>query len=161
MKTRAQALLATLLFAGAAGVATAEQKGNAFPGIEHVTTQASVEKVETRLREALDSRGLTLFTVVDHAQGATDAGLELPPTRTVIFGNPKVGTPLMQCQGSMALDLPQKMVLREDGDTTRIEWNDPAYLAERHGLGECDDLPLGKIEDVLSSVANEAAGKSR
>ncbi|MGC3874721.1 DUF302 domain-containing protein [Halomonas sp. GXIMD04776] len=150
--------LASLTLAGSIGIASADQSTNPFPGIEHVTTQSSVEEVETRLREAIDSRGLTLFTVVDHAQGAADVDLELPPTRTVIFGNPKVGTPLMQCQGSTALDLPQKMVIREDGDTTRIEWNDPAYLAKRHELQECE-LPLNKIASVLSAVANEATGE--
>lgn len=158
MKARILMVLAPLAIFGLAGMASAEKPANAFPGVEHVATQASVEKVETRLREALDSRGMTLFTVVDHAQGAAGVDLELPPTRTVIFGNPKVGTLLMQCRGSTALDLPQKMVIRENGDTTRIEWNAPAYLAERHALQECE-LPLEKIAGVLEDVARVAAGR--
>ncbi len=156
MKTWILALLASLPMIGSAA-ASAERSGETFPGIEHIVTQESVNEVEAQLREALEARGLTLFTVIDHAQGAVDAGQELPPTLTVIFGNPKVGTPLMQCQGSAALDLPQKMVIRKVDDGTRIEWNDPAYLAERHGLRECD-LPLDKIAGVLDELAREAAG---
>ncbi|SHF22171.1 Uncharacterized conserved protein, DUF302 family [Modicisalibacter ilicicola DSM 19980] len=157
MKARILKALAPLVLVGSASLAAAEQPESPFPGIAHVSSQASVAEVETRLREALESRGLTLFTVVDHTQNAEKVDMQLPPVRTVIFGNPKVGTPLMQCQGSTALDLPQKMVIREDGDTTRIEWNDPAYLAERHELQECD-LPLKKIADVLKGVAQDAAG---
>nr|WP_297459829.1 DUF302 domain-containing protein [uncultured Halomonas sp.] len=129
-------------------------------GIEHITTEESVNEVEALLRQALQKRGLTLFTVIDHTQGAVDAGLELPPTLTVIFGNPKVGTPLMQCQGSVALDLPQKMVIRKVDDVTRIEWNDPAYLAERHGLQGCKPSSE-KLARVLNEVAHEAAGETK
>lgn len=68
-----------------------------------------------------------------------------------------VSLPMMQCQGSTALDLPQKMVIRKADDGTHIEWNDLAYLAERHGLHECD-LPLDKIAGVLDELAREAAG---
>lgn len=160
MKAWILAAVTSLAIAAAAGaVAESSQRaGSAFPGIEQISTQASVNEVEARLRKALESRGLTLFSVIDHTQNATGTGLELPPTRTVIFGNPKVGTPLMQCQGSAALDLPQKMVIRKDGNSTRIEWNAPAYLAERHGLGECE-LPLEKIATVLKEVAHQAAGR--
>lgn len=157
MKTWFMAAVASLLMVGAAEAST-ERAESAYPGIEHITTQESVNEVEALLRQALKSRELTLFTIIDHTQNAVDAGHELPPTLTVIFGNPKVGTPLMQCQGSAALDLPQKMVIRKDGDVTRIEWNDPAYLAERHGLQGCD-LPLDKMAEMLQEVAREAAGK--
>lgn len=157
MKSWMRTTLAALVLSGTTATAMAAEHEGAFPGIEQVTTEESVNEVEARLREGLKTRGLTLFTVIDHTRGAVDAGLELPPTRTVIFGNPKVGTPLMQCQGSAALDLPQKMLIRRDGDVTRIEWNAPAYLAQRHGLEDCD-LPLDKIDGVLKTLANEAAG---
>ncbi len=160
MKAWIPAAMTSLIIAVSAGAGAApnEPAGGVFPGIEQISTQESVNEVEARLRKALESRGLTLFTVIDHTQNASGTGLELPPTRTVIFGNPKVGTPLMQCQGSAALDLPQKMVIRKDGDHTRIEWNAPAYLAERHGLQGCK-LPLEKIAGVLDKVAHEAAGR--
>ncbi|WP_224419352.1 MULTISPECIES: DUF302 domain-containing protein [unclassified Modicisalibacter] len=127
-------------------------------GIESVTSEQSVNGVEARLRKALEERGMTLFTVIDHNQGARRAERELPPTRTVIFGDPRVGTPFMQCRGSAALDLPQKMVVRKDGDVTRLEWNDPHYLARRHHLENCD-LPLDQVAKALASLAREAAGE--
>ncbi|WP_227370000.1 DUF302 domain-containing protein [Halomonas sp. M20] len=156
MSNQLPATLAALVLAGAVNIAMA-QSDHAFPGIEHVTTQDSVDEVESRLKDALEDKGLTLFTVINHTQNAEKVDMQLPPTRTVIFGNPKAGTPLMQCQGSTALDLPQKMVIREEGDATLIEWNDPAYLAERHELQECD-LPLNKITKILRSLAETAAG---
>lgn len=159
MKAWILVAMASLAIAAAAsaGAGSSARAGSVFPGIEHVTTRESVNEVEARLRKALESRGLTLFSVIDHTQNAVGTGLELPPTRTVIFGNPEIGTALMQCQGSAALDLPQKMVIRKEGDGTRIEWNAPGYLAERHGLRECE-LPLEKITKVLQDVANEASG---
>lgn len=127
-------------------------------GVMHVEARGDIDRVEERLREAIEDRGLTLMTVVDHAANAERAGLSLPATRTFIFGNPQVGTPMMQCQGSMALDLPQKMVLRLTDEGVRLEWNSPHYLAERHALEGCD-LPLDKVADVLEGVASHAAGQ--
>lgn len=127
-------------------------------GVMHLQSSDDLESVDQRLRGALEEKGLTLMTVVDHAANAEGAELTLPATRTFIFGNPKVGTPMMQCQGSMALDLPQKMVIREVDEGVRLEWNSPHYLAERHSLEECD-LPLDKVAGVLESVASAAAGE--
>ena len=126
-------------------------------GVERLSGGANIDDVEARLREALDERDLTLVETVDHAANAANVDLELADTRLFLFGNPDVGTPMMQCQGSVALDLPQKMVIRQDGDQVHIEWNDPHYLAERHGLGDCE-LPLDNVADVLSEVAREALG---
>lgn len=127
-------------------------------GVRHLQASDDIERVEERLRDALEDKGLTLMTVVDHAANAERVGLSLPATRTFIFGNPQVGTPMMQCQGSMALDLPQKMVVREMDEGVRLEWNSPHYLAERHALEECD-LPLDKVAGVLEGVASAAAGQ--
>lgn len=127
-------------------------------GIRHIETSKDIDRVDQRLRDAIEDKGLTLMNVVDHAANAQQAGMTLPATRTFIFGNPAVGTPMMQCQGSMALDLPQKMVIRETGDGVRLEWNSPHYLAERHALEGCD-LPLDKVADVLEGVASAAAGQ--
>ncbi len=125
-------------------------------GIEHLMSQSDFDTVVEQLNAALDEKGLNLMATVDHAENAANNDLELPPTTTFIFGNPNAGTPLMQCQGSVALDLPQKMVVRETDEGIRIEWNDPHYLAERHGLQECD-LPLDNIAGALNSVAESAA----
>lgn len=127
-------------------------------GVMSVRTDDAMERVEQRLRDAIEDRGLTLMNVVDHAANAESVELSLPATLTFIFGNPNVGTPLMQCQGSMALDLPQKMVVRETDDGVRVEWSSPHYLAKRHALDACD-LPLDKIAGVLEGVATTAAGQ--
>ncbi|MDP3534913.1 MAG: DUF302 domain-containing protein [Halomonas sp.] len=125
-------------------------------GIEHVDSERSFEQVTDQLSSALEEKGLMLVASIDHAQNAADNGLSLPATTTFIFGNPNVGTPMMQCNGSVALDLPQKMVVRETDNGVRIEWNDPRYLAERHRLEECD-LPLDNVTNVLRNVAESAA----
>ncbi len=125
-------------------------------GIEHLTSQTDFATVVEQLSAALEEKGLTVMATVDHAENAANNELELPPTTTFIFGNPQAGTPMMQCQGSVALDLPQKMVVRETDEGIRIEWNDPHYLAERHGLDECD-LPLDNVAGVLQGVAERAA----
>lgn len=125
-------------------------------GIEHVISESNFDTVIEQLNLALDEKGLNVMATVDHAQNAANNDLELPPTTTFIFGNPKAGTPMMQCQGSVALDLPQKMVVRETDEGVRIEWNDPHYLAERHGMKECD-LPLGNVAGILQAVAESAA----
>ncbi|WP_245701506.1 DUF302 domain-containing protein [Franzmannia pantelleriensis] len=127
-------------------------------GIERLSGNVNIDDVEARLREALDERDLTLVETVDHAANAANVDLELPDTRLFLFGNPEVGTPMMQCQGSAALDLPQKMVIRQDGDQVHIEWNDPHYLSDRHGLDDCE-LPLDNVAGVLTEIAAQALGE--
>ncbi len=154
--TRRLALLG-LAMGVALGAAAETDTAEPSPhGILHRLSQDDIARVDARLREALEARGMRLMTVVDHAANAAGVDLALPETRTFIFGNPAVGTPMMQCQGSLALDLPQKMLLRETADGTRIEWNDPRYLARRHGLEACD-LPLDKVAGALSGLAEAAA----
>lgn len=146
-----------LLALTAMSPAIAQDEG-AARGVLHRTSQDEVALVDQRLRDALEGRGLRLMTVVDHAENARGVGLTLPATRVFIFGNPAIGTPMMQCRGSLALDLPQKMLVRETPAGTRIEWNDPHYLARRHDLGDCQ-LPLEKVADALVGLAAEAAGE--
>lgn len=125
-------------------------------GIEYLMSELSFYTVIEQLNVALDDKGLSVVARVDHAKNAADNDLELAPTTTFIFGNPNVGTPMMQCQGSIALDLPQKMVIRETEEGVRLEWNDPHYLAERHGLETCD-LPLDNVADILREIAERGA----
>jgi len=117
---------------------------------DFTTTAAAVDS-------ALASRGLNVFAVVDHAAGARGAGLELPPTKVWIFGNPKAGTPLMHASPTVAIDLPQKILVWEDGPAVRIAYNDPAWIARRHGI----DPALPQIEGIagaLEAITREAAG---
>jgi uncharacterized protein (DUF302 family) len=145
-----------LFGAVAAGLISTGALAHNESGIEHVMTESDFATVVEQLHGALDDKGLTLMITVNHAENAANNDMTLPPTTTFIFGNPKVGTPMMQCLGSVALDLPQKMLVRDTDDGVRIEWNDPHYLAERHGLQACD-LPLDKVADVLRDVAQSAA----
>lgn len=78
---------------------------------------------------------MTVFTRIDHSAGAKKVDKELRPTELVIFGNPKVGTPLMQCVQTVAIDLPQKMLIWQDeAGTTWLSYNNPSYLAKRHHI---------------------------
>lgn len=132
---------------------------NAFADDGLVVTQSrhSVNVTGDRLVSVLEEKGMTVFDRIKHHEGATKAGLELRPTEVVIFGNPKVGTPLMQCSQSVAIDLPQKMLVWQDeaGDVW-LAYNNPDYLAERHDIEGCDEA-LGKVATALENFAGAAA----
>ena len=117
----------------------------------------SVEETERRFVGILEERGLNIFATVDHAQNAEGAGLDLQPTRVVIFGNPKLGTPLMQCSQSIAIDLPQKMLIWEDeAGQVQIAYNDPRYLGGRHQLGACGNEVIQQVAGALDSLSGGA-----
>ncbi|MEL6131192.1 MAG: DUF302 domain-containing protein [Cyanobacteria bacterium J06627_3] len=117
----------------------------------------SVEETETRFKQILENKGLNLFATVDHTQNASGAGLELRPTRVVIFGNPKVGTPLMQCQQTIAIDLPQKVLIWEDEQgQVQLAYNDPQYLGGRHRLDGCGVEAIKTISGALNNLTNGA-----
>ncbi len=117
----------------------------------------SVEETERRFVGILEERGLNVFATVDHAQNAEGAGLDLQPTRVVIFGNPKLGTPLMQCSQSIAIDLPQKMLIWEDeAGQVQIAYNDPRYLGGRHQLGACGNEVIQQVAGALDNLSGGA-----
>lgn len=129
---------------------------------EGMVTVASAHDVETtaeRLVAALQDKGMTVFQRVDHAEGAAGVDLSLRPTELVIFGNPRAGTPLMQCQQSVAIDLPQKaLIWEDDAGEVHLAYNDPQYLAERHGIEGCDKV-LGNIAGALENFARAATAR--
>ena len=95
----------------------------------------SVEESVRRLEGLLESKAIKLFASVDHSGEAERAGLAMRPTKLLIFGNPAAGTPVMQAEPSAALDLPLKILVWEDQEgAVWLSWNDPEYLAERHGI---------------------------
>ena len=125
-------------------------------GIISIKSSHDVNVTADRLERALKSKGMTVFTRIDHAAGAQKVGKKLRPTELVIFGNPKVGTPLMQCNQSMAIDLPQKALIWEDEEgEVWLSYNNPKYLARRHDLKGCDEV-IKKIEKALSNFAKAA-----
>lgn len=102
---------------------------------------------------------MTVFRVIDHAAGARGAGLELRPTRVVIFGNPNIGTRLMQCSQTAAIDLPQKALIWEDADgDTWLGYNAAEYVGERHDTGPCDGV-VRKIGNALNAFARAATAR--
>lgn len=109
-----------------------------------------------RLVKALQAKGMTVFARIDHAAGAQSVGQTLRATEVVVFGNPKVGTLLMQCSQSTAIDLPQKALIWEDQDgQVWLSYNHPQYLAKRHHIENCGEI-LVKIEQALSNFAQAA-----
>ena len=104
-------------------------------GIVRISANHPVDETVSKLQEILKARGVKLFTVVDHSGEAAAAGLKMPNTKLLIFGNPKAGTPLMLASPSAALDLPLKILVAEDSaGKTWISYNAPAFLQTRHNL---------------------------
>jgi uncharacterized protein (DUF302 family) len=117
-----------------------------------VITKASagtVPETVARLEAIIASKGLTLFTVVDHSGAARASGLELRDTKVVIFGSPIAGTPVMEAVPLAALDLPLKVLVWDDGGQTRVAYTAPGELAARYGLG--DDL-AGRLVAIAAIV---------
>jgi uncharacterized protein (DUF302 family) len=108
------------------------------------------------LEAALLGKGMTVFARIDHAAGAAKVGATLRPTQLVIFGNPKVGTPLMNCAQSIAIDLPQKaLIWQDEAGKVWLAYNDSAYLAKRHTTGACGGIGA-KVAKVLGNFAKAA-----
>lgn len=131
---------------------------NSPEGMTVMESNADVEETLSRLSAAIENAGLTIMAVVDHSANAEKVDLELPPTRLVLFGNPAVGTPLMQSSITTAIDLPQKMLIWQDGmGKVKVGFNDPAYLQARHSIGN-QDKRIGKISGALNKLASVATG---
>ena len=125
-------------------------------GIIIIKSNNSVTATIDKLENVLKTKGMTIFKRVNHAAGAEKAGLQLRPTELLIFGNPKVGTPLMLCSQTAALDLPQKALAYEDENgKVWLAYNDPAYMAKRHNLKDCD-IPVQKVTHALANFARAA-----
>jgi uncharacterized protein (DUF302 family)/uncharacterized membrane protein YidH (DUF202 family) len=127
---------------------------NPINGMVRIPSLHSVSETVTKLEGILRAKNVKLFDVVDHSGEAERAGLKMPNTKLLIFGNPKAGTPLMLASPSVALDLPLKILVAEDkAGKVWVSYNAPAYLQQRHNLPE-DLLPnIG----VIAALAGEAA----
>lgn len=138
-------------------VAVAVPAAQAGPdGLIMKRSKYSVTETIDRLKGALEAKGLTIFARVDHAKNAAGAGLELGPTQVLIFGNPKLGTPLMQSNRTIAIDLPQKALAFEDAEgQVWLAYNVPEYLAKRHDVENRDEV-VAKIAGALDAFTNKA-----
>ena len=125
---------------------------------EIIKSTHSVDKTAENLQKALMDKGMNIFVTVKHHQGAKAAGLELRPTTTVVFGNPELGTMLMQCSQTSGIDQPMKALIWEDesGDVW-LAYNTIEYLTKRHGTADClDDGIKEKIATALENFAQKA-----
>ena len=108
---------------------------NSDNGIVNTPSRHSVDQTVEKLEAMLRSKGVALFALVDHSGEAAKVGMTMRPTKLLIFGSPKAGTPLMQAAPSIAIDLPLKILVWEDGQSkVWISYNSPQYLQKRHGL---------------------------
>ena len=127
-------------------------------GLVSVRSSHSVKETADRLESALNAKGVTMFIRINHAEGAKKVGKNLRPIELVIFGNPKIGTPLMQCNRSVGIDLPLKALIWEDDDgTVWYSYNDAGYLTRRHDLGDCTAV----LEKAGKALQNFAAAATR
>lgn len=111
-----------------------------------------------RLEAEVKAKGLTVFAHIDHAAGAEAVGLPLRATDLLIFGNAKGGTPLMQAAQTIGIDLPLKiLVWQDDAGSTWLSYNDPGWLAQRHGAGRAD-VTITALSNALQTLARAAAG---
>jgi uncharacterized protein (DUF302 family) len=122
-------------------------------GIIKMPSHHSVDETVERLRGILQTKGVTLFALVNHSGEAEKAGMKMPPTKLLIFGSPKAGTPVMLASPSSAIDLPLKILVSEDSQgAVWVSYNNPAYLLERHGV------PHELLENI--AVAGALAAKA-
>lgn len=126
-----------------------------------VTKQSPYGVGETldRLEKVLTSKGITVFARIDHAAGAAKIGSELPATEVLLFGNPKLGTPLMQSNPTIGIDLPLKALVWEDSaGQVWLAYNQPAYLSDRHDIKDRDKV-FANMNGALDNLTNAALKK--
>ena len=123
-------------------------------GLIDIPSNHSVEETVEKLKGILQAKGITLFALVDHSGEAGKAGMQMRPTKLLIFGNPKAGTPVMLAAPSSAIDLPLKILIWEDAqEKVWVTYNSPIYLQERHNLPPELLQNVGVIETLAKKAA--------
>ena len=129
----------------------------ASDGVVNISSDFSVKETANRFENIIKNKGLTLFARIDHSKNAAKIGETLRPTELVLFGNPKIGTPLMQCSQQVAIDLPQKaLVWEDDSGDVWFSYNAPNYLSKRHEIEGCEKV-LETITNALGKLAIAAS----
>ena len=127
-------------------------------GLRTIQSPYGPEETLDRLTREITSRGMSVFARINHAALAAEAGLALPPTEVIIFGNPRGGTPLMQVNQTIGIDLPLKALVWQDlSGTTWLSWNDPEWLAARHYISRAGTA-VDAMNRVLEAVSSAATG---
>ena len=123
-------------------------------GITSKPSNHSVDTTVERLKAILQNKGVTLFALIDHSGEAAKVGMQMRPTKLLIFGSPKAGTPLMQAAPSSAIDLPLKILVAEDpAGKTWISYNSPAYLQHRHNFPQDLLQNISAVETLVGKAA--------
>ncbi|MDT8385603.1 MAG: DUF302 domain-containing protein [Gammaproteobacteria bacterium] len=144
-------IIVTLLFSLTAGAWAAD-------GLVSVKSPHSVRQTMDRLESVVGAAGMKVFARVDHAAGAATIGKQLRPTQLLIFGNPKGGTPFMECAQTVGIDLPVKaLVWQDEAGQVWLGYNDPAYIAKRHDVPACK-VAAG-MSKALAGFAEKAISK--
>jgi uncharacterized protein (DUF302 family) len=145
----ALALIAAISLNGARAMAA--------EGLTTVRSSYGPKDTIERLEAEVKAKDMTVFARIDHAAGAAAVGLTLRPTEVLIFGNAKGGTPLMQSMQTIAIDLPLKaLVWQDETGSTWVSYNDPGWLARRHGLGHEADATVAAMTAMLGALAKAA-----
>ena len=130
-------------------------------GLTTVKSRYGPAETLTLLEDSIAAHGLTNFARIDHAAGAKDVGMDLLPTRVVIFGSPKSGTPLMQMSDTIGLQLPLKILVRQQpSGETILAYDDPAWIAKRYRLNDAATPVVAKMQAAMAAIAGEAAAGS-
>src|SRR3954468_10454732 len=125
-------------------------------GLTSIQSSFGPKETADRLQKEIRAHGMIIFARIDHAAGATAVGLSLRPTKLIIFGNARGGTPLMQAVQTLGIDLPLKVLIWEDADgKTWLSYNEPGWIAQRHGIAHAEPV-VSKIAAGLSAISRAA-----
>ncbi|MEY2541212.1 MAG: hypothetical protein QOI22_814 [Verrucomicrobiota bacterium] len=125
-------------------------------GLLSIRSRFGPKETMDRLEAEIRTQGMKVFARIDHAAGASEAGLELRPTQVIIFGNARGGTPLMQSAQTVGIDLPLKALVWEDASgTTWLSYNEPSWIAKRHGVANADSV-VSKMSAALGVMSRKA-----
>ena len=148
----------TLAAVAVAACVTLPTLASAADGLIEVKSPHSAKDTMNKLEDIVKQRGLNVFARIDHGAGAAKIGKTLRPTELLIFGNPQGGTPLMECAQTAGIDLPLKALVWEDASNqVWLGYNDPAFLAQRHGAAACP--VVDNLRKALAGIAEAAVAR--
>src|SRR5437870_3312943 len=125
-------------------------------GLTSIRSNFGPKETMERLEAEIRAQGMKVFARIDHAAGAAEAGLKLPPTELIIFGNARGGTPLMQSVQTVGIDLPLKALVWEDASgKTWLSYNEPGWIAQRHNIANTEPV-VSKMAAALSAISRKA-----
>src|SRR4030088_540289 len=129
-------------------------------GLTSIGSNFGPKETMERLEAEIRAQGMKVFARIDHAAGAAEAGLKLPPTDLIVFGNARGGTPLMQSIQTVGVDLPLKALVWEDASgTTWLSYNEPSWIAQRHNIPNAEPI-VSKMTASISAMSGKATGNS-